>query len=250
MSTLVGKRIVVTRAVHQAEELAAPLRELGADVICLPTIAILPPRDTRPLEMAASRIDQYDWIVFSSTNAVSALASYLGNETLPSKTSVAAVGSATREAAERLGWRVDLVPDEFVAESLVLAMARESLRNKRVLIPSAAVTRQIVLKALREAGAVVDVVEAYRNDLPAGLESEAARIFSSARKPDWLTVTSSSAVENLVKCIGTDPLQDVRIASIGPITSGAVRRQGLSVHAEPAEHTIPAFVEAIVRASY
>jgi uroporphyrinogen-III synthase len=250
MRTLVGKRIVVTRAVHQAEELAAPLRELGADVISLPTIAILPPRDTRPLEIAASRIDQYDWIVFSSTNAVSALASYLGEQALPSKTSVATVGTATREAAESLGWRVDLVPDEFVAESLVLAMARESLRGKRILIPSAAVTREVVPRALREAGAVVDVVEAYRNDVPAGLESKARQIFATPQKPDWLTVTSSSAVENLVKSIGTEPLNGVRIASIGPITSGIIRKQGLAVHVEPAEHTIPALVEAIVNAPY
>jgi uroporphyrinogen-III synthase len=250
MRTLVGQRIVVTRAVHQAEELAAPLRELGADVICLPTIAILPPRDTRPLEIAASRIGQYDWIVLSSTNAVSALASYLGEQTPPSKTFVAAVGAATREAAERLGWRIDLVPDEFVAESLVLAMTRESLRGKRILIPSAAVTREVVPRALREAGAVVDVVEAYRSDVPAGLESEARQIFATPQKPDWLTVSSSSAVENLVKSIGTEPLDGVLIASIGPITSEAVRKQGLTVHVEPAKHTIPSLVEAIVNALY
>jgi uroporphyrinogen-III synthase len=248
--TLAGKRIVVTRAVHQAEELAAPLREFGAEVICLPTIVILPPRDTRPLEIVASRIDQYDWIVFNSANAVSALASYFREHMLPSKTHVAAVGAATRDAAQRVGWRVDLVPDEFVAESLVTAMARGSLRDKRVLIPSAAVTREVVPKALREAGAVVDVVEAYRNDVPADLEKEARRIFSISQKPDWLTFTSSSAVENLIKCTGTEPLYGTPIASIGPITSGTVRKHGLSVHAEPAEHTVSGLVDAIVKAPY
>lgn len=240
MSQLAGKRVVVTRAAHQAEELAKPLRALGADIILLPVLSIVPPEDLKPLQMAARRVDSYDWIVFSSANAVAAFAGQLPSLRLPPNVKMAVVGSATRDAVERMGWKVDVVPDKFVAEDLVAALAPFSLDGKRVLIPSAAVTRDVISPALMKLGATVEMVAAYRNVAPSDLSKNARRVFSAKPKPDWITFTSSSAVDNLIEAVGSAALESVRIASIGPITSLTIRRYGLNIDAEPAEHTVEA----------
>ncbi|MGA8599443.1 MAG: uroporphyrinogen-III synthase [Bryobacteraceae bacterium] len=245
MNTLAGQRIVVTRAAHQAEELAAPLRESRADVILVPVIGIVPPADPQPLKAAAARLNQYDWVIFSSANAVEAIREELGSISWPPKVRIATVGEATRQAAEELGWHVDVVPDRFVAEALVESLAEETLRGSRVLLPTSAIARPVIPQALMEKGAVVDVVEAYRNVLPEGIERRALEIFSTEPLPDWLTFTSSSAADNLVKLIGAERLRGMKIASIGPITSASVLAHGLLVHAQPDEHTVPALVEAI-----
>lgn len=245
MSLLRGQRIVVTRAPHQAEQLAAPLRELAAEVVLLPVIAIVPPLDPRPLDAAAERIDDYDWIVFTSANAVTALAAQLPGGSRRPRARVAVVGAATREAVEEIGWTVDVMPPHFVAESLVAAMAAEPLEGKHVLLPCAAVTRDVIPRALSERGAIVHVVEAYRNMPPEGVAERARQVFSIPPAPDWVTFTSSSAVENLIKFAGVDVLKSVRIATIGPITSESVRKHGLTVAAEPAEHTIAGLIAAM-----
>lgn len=247
MSALAGQRIVVTRAAHQAEELAVPLRQLGAEVILVPVIGIVPPVDPRPLKAAAAQLNQYDWVIFSSANAVEAIRHEIGANPWPQKARIATVGEATRQAAEELGWHVDVVPGRFVAEALVESLPEETLRGRRVLLPASAIARPVIPHALMDAGAIVDVVEAYRNVLPEGVESRAREIFSAQPLPDWVTFTSSSAVDNLVKLIGVERLRGMKIASIGPITSASVLAHGLVVHAQPAEHTVPALVEAIKR---
>lgn len=244
MSFFSGQRIVVTRAAHQAEQLAAPLRDLGFDVILLPVIAIAPPSDLRPLQRAAEHIHEYDWIVFTSANAVAALAGQFAGEAAPPRARVAVIGASTREAVEEMGWIVNITPPQFVAESLVQAMAAETLDGKRVLLPCAAVTRDVIPRALAARGAIVDVVEAYRNVPPEGIAEQACQVFSPPT-PDWVTFTSSSAVNCLVKFTGVDPLKRVRIATMGPITSESVRKHGLTVTAEPAEHTIAGLVMTI-----
>jgi uroporphyrinogen-III synthase len=245
MSGLAGSRVVVTRAVHQAEELARPLREAGAEVILLPMIEIAPPSDLDPLRRAAAKIDEYDWIIFSSANAVAALASHLSAGQGTPRALIAVVGSATRDAVQQLGWQVDVMPAQFVAESLVEALPSDALANRRILIPSAAVTRDVISRGLRNRGALVDVVEAYRNIAPEKSAAQANLIFSQRPLPDWITFTSSSAIDNLVAAVGTDPISQVHISSIGPVTSATIRRYGLQVHAEPHEHTIPALVKAM-----
>lgn len=250
MSGLAGRRVVVTRALHQAEELARPLREAGAGVILLPMIEIAPPADPGPLHRAAAKIDEYDWIIFSSANAVAALASHLSAGQGTPRAHIAVVGSATREAVQQLGWRVDVTPSQFVAEALVEALPLDALANRSVLIPSAAVTRDVIPRALRDRGALVDMVEAYRNIAPEKSTAQANLIFSERPLPDWITFTSSSAVDNLVSAVGTNLISGVRIASIGPVTSATIRRHGLQVHAEPHEHTIPELVKAICGARF
>lgn len=243
---LEGVRIVVTRAAHQAEELAKPLRELGAEVILVPVIGIAPPGDPEPLRDAAMRPDEYDWIIFTSANAVHSFAAELPGSPADYKVSVAAVGSATREAAERHGFNVRLIPQRYVAESLVDAFNAQELQGRRILIPSAAVTRDVIPAELRKRGAHVDVVEAYRNMAPPEAAERAANVFREPY-PDWVTFASSSAVDNLVRLIGAAPLRSVRIATIGPVTSATVRKHGLAIKAEADPHTIAGLVKAICK---
>jgi uroporphyrinogen III methyltransferase/synthase len=129
---------------------------------------------------------------------------------------------------------------------LVAAFGTESLENRRILIPSAAVTRDVVPRELRRRGAAVDVVEAYRNVIPAAAPALAKAIFHEPF-PSWVTFASSSAVEHLLTLRGVEILQQIRVASIGPVTSETVRKHGLSVAAEAREQTTAGLVEAIVK---
>ena len=244
MRNLDGLRVVVTRAVRQAEELAGPLRERGAEVVLLPVIAIAPPADLYPLELAAAQADRFDWIVFTSANAINAFAAALGREPGSVEARIATVGAATQAAAQRAGFNVSLTPDKYVAEALIESFGAEKLNERRILIPSAAVTRDVVAPALRARGATVEVVEAYRNVIP---ETAAARAWEVFREPfpNWVTFASTSAVENLVRLAGAHKLARVKIASIGPVTSSAVISHGLEVAAEAAPHTVLGLVASI-----
>ena len=153
---------MVTRAAHQAEPLAQLLRSLDAEVILAPLIGIGPPGDPAPLREAAAQCDEYDWIIFTSANAVAAFRAELAYDKLTFHARFAAIGTATREAAEASGFPIALVPREYIAEALVESLTAEMIAGRRVLIPSAAVTRDFVPDALRKMGAQVDVVEAYR----------------------------------------------------------------------------------------
>ena len=244
MRKLDGLRIVVTRAAHQADELAAPLRVLGAEVILLPMIGIAPPADLGPLRRAAANCNQYDWIIFTSANAIAAFMAELPFPASACRARVATVGASSREAAEQQGFAVAITPDKYVAESLVAAFGGEELNARRILIPSAAVTRDVVATELRKRGAQVEVVEAYRNAVPVEAANQARAVFQEPY-PDWVTLASSSAAENLVKLAGRDVLSRVKIATIGPITSDTVRAHGLQVAAEASAHTVRGLIEAV-----
>jgi uroporphyrinogen-III synthase len=243
MRSLLGLRIVVTRAAHQAEDLAAPLRKLSADVLIVPVIGIASPLDPIPLREAAAHCNNYDWIVFSSANAVDAFVAELPPGQSCSAR-VATVGAATRATAERNGLAVDLTPEKYIAESLVEALGSQNLAGKRVLIPSAAVTRDVVPVALQKLGAVVEVVEAYRNVVPAGAAELAKEVFREPL-PDWVTFASSSAVHNTVQLVGLAPVQGMKIASIGPATTETLRRHGLQPVAEANPHNVEGLVSAV-----
>jgi uroporphyrinogen-III synthase len=239
---LAGLRIVVTRAAHQAEELAKPLAALGAHVILLPVIDIAPPLDPAALHEAILHIDRYDWIIFTSTNGVRAL----GRQNCRAR--IATVGAATRDFAERNGWTVDLTPETYVAEALIEAFKTELLSGRRFLIPSAAVTREVVRDELTKRGALVDVVEAYRNIMSADAAEKAATVFRPPL-PDWITFASGSAVENLVSLVPPETLAHCQIASIGPVTSKTIREHGLTVTVEAQPHNIAGIIEAIVHST-
>jgi uroporphyrinogen III methyltransferase/synthase len=248
---LFGKRIVVTRAQEQARDFSDRLRSLGADAIELPVIAIQPPQDTGPLDRAIGHLALYDWVIFTSVNGVRFFMDRLdrSNHDLRSfKARICAIGPATRRAIEDLHLKVDLMPEEYVAESLVETLRPERLQGRRVLLPRAAVARDVIPRELAKLGAEVDVVEAYRNAVPENAAERAREIFGASKKPDWITFSSSSTVENFISVAGREALDHVRVASIGPVTSGTAREHGISVDVEATEFTIDGLVQAILDA--
>lgn len=243
---LFGQRIVVTRDRSQSRGLAEPLEALGAEVLTAPSIEIRPPTDPAPLARAVENLDQYDWLIFTSVNGVRYFtfaldASAVDLRKLRAK--IATIGPATRAAVEALHLKVDRVPSEYVAESLLEAFAGDDMAGKRVLLPRAAIARDLVPVELTKRGAIVDVVEAYRTMPPA---DAAARVRSVLeRKPHWIAFTSSSTVRNFVAMAGASSLSGIRVASIGPITSATARELGLHVEVEADPHTIDGLVAAI-----
>jgi uroporphyrinogen III methyltransferase/synthase len=250
---LFGKRIIVTRDRRQSPLLAEPLEALGAEILFVPVIEIADPAESSSLDQAIQDLASYDWLIFTSVNGVRHFVEALdrSNRDLRSlRAKLCAIGPATREAVEALHLRVDVMPEEYVAESLLKALAGEDLKGKRILLPRAAVARDLVPVTLRERGAVVDVVEAYRTIIPADAAARAKEAL--AHKPDWITFTSSSTVKNLLAVTGQEALEGIKVASIGPVTSATAREAGLTVDAEAEPHTIEGLVAAIVstRASH
>jgi uroporphyrinogen III methyltransferase/synthase len=242
---LFGKRIVVTRDRRQSQGLTEPLEELGAETLALPVIEIQPPSDPAPLRRAIACLDSYDWVIFTSVNGVRHFVNQL-DDIRKLRAKVAAIGPATQAAVAELHVRADVVPTEYVAESLLEALSNEDLRGKRILLPRAAVARDLVPLELSKRGARVDVVEAYRTAAPAGLAAQAKSVL--ARKPHWITFTSSSTVKNLVAAVGAPALAGIRIASIGPVTSATARELGLRVDVEANPHTMAGLVAGLVAA--
>lgn len=248
---MAGKRIVVTRARHQAGALRARLEALGAEVVVAPTIRIAPPTDPLPLQKAVLEVDSYDWIIFTSVNGVSAFRSALEEAGRPLEAvqvlRSCAIGPATGEAMEEeLGLKPDVVPEEYVAEAVLRALDRtRKVRGHRFLIPRAAEARETLPEGLRERGGSVDVVEAYRT-VPGRGEAEQLRRLLDEEGVDLLTFTASSTVRNFHRMVGR-AIGTAQVAVIGPITARTARELGLPVHAEAEDYTIPGLVEACVR---
>ena len=246
---LFGRKIVVTRAADQSAELCDRLRSLGADPQELPVIALEPPTDPAPLDRAIENLARYDWLIFTSVNGVRFFLERLDqsrHDLRCLKSRICAIGPATRQAIEDLHLKVDLMPEEYVAESLVKAFASEDLAGKKMLLPRAAVARDVIPVDLAKLGAQVDVVEAYRNVVPPGAPARAREIFASEKRPDWITFTSSSSVKNLLAITGREVLEGVRIASIGPVTSSTLCAHGLQPTAEARQFTIDGLIDAIL----
>jgi len=244
-----GRRVLVTRAVHQAGKLSEGLRALGVEPVEVPLLEIRPPLDCGPLDAALKQIHTYDWLILTSANTVRALverAATLGISLLRNtKPQFAAVGEATAAAARSAGLTLALVPETYVAESLVECLSGH-VAGKRILLARAEIARDVIPDALRAAGAVVDVVDAYRNVLP---EAAPGLLRAALEKGiDAATFTSSSSVTHLAEAARAAriafPLAGVPAVSIGPITSGTLRENGW----EPAAEADPSDISGLVAA--
>jgi len=247
---LFGQRIVVTRARRQAEALSTKLRALGAEVIELPTIEIHPALDYEPLDRAIAGLGSYHWLIFTSVNGVRFFLERLDRSAVDLRAlraRICVIGPATRAAVEALHLKIDVMGQEYVAESLVEALGAYDLRDRRILLPRAAIARDLVPAGLARRGALVDVVDAYRTSAPEGAAVAAAEILGAADKPHWITFTSSSTVQNFVAVAGTEALAGVRVASIGPVTSATARGLGIRVAVEAPVFTVDGLVEAILQ---
>ena len=250
---LKNKRILITRAREQSGEFATRLRHLGAEVIEFPTIEIVPPRRWEELDRAIDRFDSYDWIIFTSVNGVNFFWERVkekGKEhRFPSSVRVCAIGPATANQLKNNGIQVDYTPREFVAESILKGFEKMAVQGKRILLARVKKARDILPKGLKEMGAEVDVVEAYRTVKPRGGSKRLKKILAEG-KVDAITFTSSSTVNHFVELLEKENvkklLKGIAIASIGPVTSRTAKEWRLEVHIQPEEYTIPALTQAIV----
>ena len=246
---LFGKRALITRTRAQASKLSQQLESLGAIPVEVPTIEIQPLTDYSELDSNLGQLADYDWILFSSGNAVNAVFDRLSVLNLDARAfagvQVACIGPATDASLRSRGIAPDLVPKSAIAESLLGAFASVDVTGKNVLIPKADIGRDIIAKGLSEAGANTKEVTAYRTAMPEGSESMAADAI--AQGIDIAVFTSSSTVENLSKLLGGDlgSLDGSKIACIGPITATTAGGLGLSVDIVASEHTINGLVTAI-----
>ena len=255
---LAGRRILVTRSIHQAGKLSEGLRALGAEPVEVPVLEIRPPESFAALDAALRQLGEYDWLILTSANAVRALAGRMADPGIgsaqPARLKVAAVGSATAEAARQAGFTVVLVPDAYVSESLMAALkkgiAGESISGRRVLLARAAMARDVIPEGLRHAGAIVDVADTYRNVLP----EAAPELLRDALKTrvDAVTFTSSSSATHLAEAARRAgiafPFAGVAAISIGPITTQTLRELGWEPFAEASPSDIPGLVGSVRRA--
>jgi len=273
---LKGIRVLVGRARHQAGALSSELRERGAQVIEIPFIEIRKPRSFKPLDKALKNLADYDWLILTSANGVEAMwkrldtlglalpgkdreghglsraaktarkNAALAAEGLPFR--IAAIGPATKKTIEQRGVKVDVVPNEYVAESVVRSL-KAKVKGKRVLLVRAKVARDVIPNELRKAGACLDVVEAYETVVAESSRRRLQAAFNNPkRRPHVVTFTSSSTVKNFVELLGSHRrnLAGIHMASIGPVTSATLRELGLRVDIAAKEFTIPGLLAAIV----
>jgi uroporphyrinogen-III synthase len=248
-------RVLVGRARHQAAALSGELRKLGATVLEIPFIELRKPRSFKPLDVALKNLRGYDWLILTSVNGVEAMWQRLTKSRLTKinlkHLRIAAIGPATRKAIEHHGVKVEVVPKEYVAESVVRSLRRR-VKDKRVLLVRARVARDVIPRELRKAGAQVDVVEAYETGVPQSSRTRLRRALANPqRRPHVVTFTSSSTVRNFVALLGSRQasVEGILLASIGPVTSSTLRELGLRVDIAAKEFTIPGLVEAIVKAT-
>ncbi|MGZ8940960.1 MAG: uroporphyrinogen-III C-methyltransferase [Limisphaerales bacterium] len=250
---LFGQRVVVTRTREQASQLADQLQELGAEVLEIPTIRMEEPENKSDLMDALLAIGEYDWIVFTSPNGVSAFFNYffkgfddiraLGN------LRIAAVGPATAAKLKELHLRVDAMPEEYVATKISKAIAAfESVDNLRVLLMRAEIANEELPNELEALGAIVDDVACYRT-VPETEDQNGAAERLLEGGADWVTFTSSSTVENFHARFDLPKLKqqfpEMRVASIGPETTKTLRALGVPPDAEAREHNIAGLIKSL-----
>lgn len=259
---LTGRTVLVTRTRQQASTLSQELAWLGAEVIEAPTVDLAGPEDPDAVDAVFARLAEYDIVAFTSPNGVEAFCGWAERLELDARAlagaRLAAVGAATAAALERRFLRADLVPEVFTTEALAALLTTwGDLRGRRVLLARADIARPHLADALREAGAVVEDLAIYRTVRPESLPPAAVEALREERV-DWITFTSGSTVDNFLALAGpllaaphgrASLLAKVRLASIGPVTSEALRRHGLCPAIEAKRHDIPGLVEAILAAT-
>jgi uroporphyrinogen-III synthase len=244
MSSLKDKRILITRPRAQAADLCDKLAALGAIPIVFPTIEIAPLEDTSLLDEAIRKLDQYQWIIFTSVNGVKAFwdrLAVVGADLVPAL-KYAAIGPATALALRAHGITVTLIPDEYVAESILANIG--DVRDQRILLPRAEIARETLAIELQQRGAHVDEIAAYRT-MPAA--PDPFGLTELQRGVDVITFTSSSTVRNFIQLVGRDSISpSTLIACIGPITANTARELGLRADIMANEYTMNGLVAALV----
>lgn len=251
---LFGKKVVVTRARAQISELAAKFEELGAEVIEFPTIKIAPPENPDALRIAVAALTGYDWVVLTSINGVDALMENIhdmgGDARAFGKAKICAIGPATAARLKTFGLIPDLIPEKYVAESVLEVLEDwEDIEGKKYLLPRADIARPTLRQELEGHGAIVDEVVAYKTILEDPSQGRAKDLLL-AGEVDVVTFTSSSTAKNFVKILGKENTArmagKVKFASIGPITSKTMEELGLPVHIQAGQYDTVGLLNGVV----
>jgi uroporphyrinogen III methyltransferase/synthase len=246
---LFGRRIVVTRASANASSFARELRALGAEVIEFSTIETVAPDSYATLDVQISRIDSFDWIIFTSANGVETFIERLRNLRKDiralGKNRIAAIGPATARSIESYALCVDAMPLVYRAEAIIDAIGIEKIRGARILIPRAQVAREVLPEMLRERGAAeVIVAPVYKTIRPVGAAIDRMRDSLESTGYDLVAFTSSSTASNFVEMVGK-PKSGAKAAAIGPITAATAAQLGFEVVVQPRQYTAQALAIAI-----
>ncbi len=248
---LFGKGVVITRPERQADDLASLLAAEGASPIPFPTISIEPPSGWSELDRAIGELESYEWLIFTSANGVHFFFKRLkeiGGDVRDLKgIKICCIGPATAKQIEDRGIRVDLMPDEFIAEGILKSFAPMDLRGMKILIPRAAKARDILPETLKKQGALVEVVTAYQT-VSSGRKKEELAERIDAGDVDVITFTSSSTVTNFIDIMGKDYAlpPGVKIACIGPVTAATAKKAGFKVDIQQEEYTMEGLVHSLV----
>ena len=245
---LFGRRIAVTRTRQQAGGLLASLRELGADAYELPTIRIEPPSDKTPFMEALADVRTYDWIVFTSPNGVEAFfnAFFAAHEDARDLggARIAVIGNGTAKKVREYHYAVDLIPEEFVAESLLKSFKELNVEHLKMLLPRATGAREMLAIELEKLGAIVDDVPVYQTVPETEDVSGGIRRFRE-EGADMITFTSASTAAHFMALRLPMP-EGLKTASIGPVTTSEMKKLSLPIDLEASQHDIPGLVAAIL----
>ncbi len=251
---LFGRKILVTRAQHQQEELSAAIEAAGGRAVQLPTIIIEPKLHTQEVKEMYSQLSAYDWIIFTSTNGVElffrGLREYHGDIRTLGNARICAIGSATKKALEDRYLHVELMPEEHVGEALIEKLKAQVQKGEKVLIPRAEEARTLVPEVLKEMGAEVEVISLYKTLLPMYAQDE---VLQAVCLVDTLTFTSSSTVRNFMQLLGKDDfnlLAGKKIVCIGPITGNTAEEAGLSVDKVAGEFNMQGLLQALMEETH
>lgn len=250
---LYKKQIIVTRAREQASNFANLLESNGAWPIEFPTIETVPPDSWDALDSAIQNIEKYNWLIFTSANSVKYFLQRLKKNKKDIRClkgiKLCTIGPKTAEELEKLGIRIDYMPSEYKAEAIIEGLSSKEIKGKKILIPRAAVAREVLPEELAKMGATVDVVEAYKTVRPEK-KTDGIKKMLKNKEIDAITFTSSSTVINFVDMFKKEEISDlvngVPIACIGPITAKTAEKYGLKASIIPEHYTIEAFTDAIV----
>ncbi len=250
---LSGRRVVITRPRSQALGFVQEIEKLGGEVVEFPTIEIIPPKSYQPLDRAIRDIESYDWIIFTSANGVRFFFNRFDelkrDAGVLKKIRIAAIGPQTGRELETLSLHADFVPGEYRAEAILEGLQREEIRGKRILLPRAAEAREVLPETLREWGAEIDVIEAYRT---VGSQSDSAALLSllQGRAIDMVTFTSSSTVRYFAALFPGERVSKIlaptAVGCIGPVTRTTAEKMGIRVDLVATEYTVSGLTQAIV----
>lgn len=254
---LQGWTVAVTRPKSQISGLKNLLERHGAQVLEIPTIEILPPKNLKPLDRAVKAVKNFDWILISSAHGAKALAKSLERQNLDARwlsgVRIASVGPSTAEALRSSGLRPDFVPTVFTSKNLAMEMSRKfNLKGLRLLIPRTDIAPPDLSRILKSSGAQVAEVPAYRTASAAGDTKKILRGALRRKKIDAVTFTSASSAHHFFDCLSEElkqqmKKQSIKIFSIGPVTTQAIQMHGFKPWKEASKHTVEGLMEAILQ---